>query len=117
MREARAVKLVAGQASSVGCTRAELNGRVAADQNEGSAGWMVGGVLLPIIMPLIAMASDPVPSAGALTGVDASDVACFNDGYRNRGRGKKMMAGWIGSAIGIAVSVALIAATTNDRGY
>ena len=79
--------LVAGQ--GVGCSQATADGAAAADRHEGSAGYLVGGIFIPVIMPLIGMASNPSPPGSEIQQVDDSDVACFSDGYRNRGRSKK----------------------------
>ena len=101
---------VATGGQPVGCAAATAAGQEAADRNEGSTGYLVGGMFIPIIMPLIGMASNPSPSAGLTRSQDDDDLACFQDGYRERGRSKKIRSGWIGSAIGMGLYVALAVA-------
>ena len=70
-------------------------------------------------MPLIGMASNPSPPAAEIQQVDDADVACFQDGYRDRGRSKKVRGGWIGTGIGIGMFVVLVAAAASaaDSSY
>jgi len=101
----------------MGCAEATATGQDLADQREGSGGYLVGGIFIPVIMPLIAMASRPTAPAAAITNLDDADVACFQDGYGDRGRSKKVRAGWIGSGIGIALGVVLVAAAAAQAPY
>ena len=109
--------VTAGQ--SVGCAQAMANGASSADRREGSTGYLVGGIFIPVIMPLIGMASNPSPPAAEIQQVDDADVACFQDGYRDRGRSKKVRGGWIGTGIGIGMFVVLVAAAASaaDSSY
>ena len=101
---------VATGGQPVGCAAATAAGQEAADRNEGSTGYLVGGMFIPVIMPLIGMVSNPSPSVGLTRSQEDDDLACFQDGYQQRGRSKKVRAGWIGSAIGMGLYVALAVA-------
>ena len=65
-------------------------------------------------MPLIGMVSSPMPPAVAVQDVDDSDLACFQDGYRLRGRQKQVTGGWIGTAIGIALYATAVTLAEGD---
>ena len=104
----------------LGCAGATAAGQDLADRREGSVGYLVGGLFIPIIMPLIGMASNPSAPAAEIANLDDADVGCFQDGYRDRGRAKKVRGGWIGSGIGIglyAVMAALAAAQDDPYSY
>ena len=93
----------------MGCAAATAAGQDLADRREGSGGYLAGGIFIPVIMPLIGMAASPTAPAAEIANLDDADVACFQDGYRERGRSKKVRAGWIGSGIGIGLYVVLVA--------
>ena len=97
---------------AMGCSQAMAAGSALADRREGSTGYLVGGIFIPVIMPLIGMVSNPSPPAAEIQQVEDADLACFQDGYRNRGRSKKVRGGWIGTGIGIGMFVVLVAAAT-----
>ena len=103
----------------MGCAGATAAGQDLADRREGSTGYLVGGIFIPVIMPLIGMASSPSAPAAEIANLDDADVACFQDGYRDRGKSKKVRSGWIGSAIGIGLYVALaaVAASSTEDVY
>ncbi|MCY3843303.1 MAG: hypothetical protein OXH69_07140 [Acidobacteria bacterium] len=113
----RMVPAVAVAGQPVGCAQATANGADLADRREGSAGYLVGGIFIPVIMPLIGMASNPSAPAAEIRQVDDADLACFQDGYRDRGRSKKVRSGWIGSGIGIGMFVLLVAAAAAETTY
>ena len=97
---------------AMGCSQSMAAGSALADRREGSTGYLVGGIFIPVIMPLIGMVSNPSPPAAEIQQVEDADLACFQDGYRNRGRSKKVRGGWIGTGIGIGMFVVLVAAAT-----
>jgi hypothetical protein len=101
----------------MGCSEATAAGQELADRREGSAGYLVGGIFIPVIMPLIGMVSNPAPPASEIRNIDSDDLACFQEGYRDRGRSKKVRGGWIGSGIGIGLYVVLVAAAASQSGY
>lgn len=104
-------------AQPMGCSAATAAGQDLADQREGSGGYLAGGIFIPVIMPLIGMVSSPTPPAAALGDIDDADLGCFQDGYRDRGRSKKVRAGWIGSGIGIGLYVVLVAVAASQTPY
>ena len=57
---------------AVGCVQG-TNGANLADRRDGSAGYLVGGILIPVIMPLIGMASNPSPPTAEIQQVDDAD--------------------------------------------
>lgn len=114
----QAAELVAGAAQQpqqpMGCSAATAAGQALADEREGMAGYLVGGLFIPIIMPLIGLAASPQPQAADVLNVHDDDLACFQDGYRDTGRGKKVRGGWIGSGIGIGLGVLAYAALVSE---
>ena len=94
------------------CLTATLAGRDAADRRERSRAYFVGGILLPVVMPLLARASSPTPPAALVEGQSAADAGCFRDGYRQRAREKKADSGWAGSGFGLAIAGVIVVAIT-----
>ena len=83
-------------------------GRSAADRHASGNGWLIGGLLLPII-GLVALAvagSEPAPEA--LSMVAAEDVPCFATGYRDKSRSNKRGKGLIGAVVGFALAFAIL---------
>ncbi len=101
----------------LGCAGATAAGQDLADRREGSVGYLVGGLFIPIIMPLIGMASSPSAPAAEIANLDDADVACFQDGYRDRGRSKKVRGGWIGSGIAMGLYVVMVAVAASQDDY
>lgn len=97
------------------CLTATLAGRDAADQRERSKTYFVGGIFLPVVMPLLARASSPTPPAALVERQGSADAGCFRDGYRQRAREMKADSGWAGSGFGLAIAgVIIIAITASD---
>ncbi|MCY4029761.1 MAG: hypothetical protein OXH75_26030 [Acidobacteria bacterium] len=94
------------------CLASTLAGRDAAEQREGSTAYFVGGILLPVVMPMLARATRPSPPAALEEGRSPADAACFRDGYRQRGQEKKADSGWAGSGFGLAIWGTIIVAIT-----
>ena len=97
----------AGAGAQVGCAQATADGAEAAERREATTAFLYGGIVLPVIMPIIGMVSSPTPPASELRSVADGDVDCFREGYRETGRARKTRSGWIGTAIGIGAYVAL----------
>jgi hypothetical protein len=89
------------------CARAEAEGRDAADDLVGGNGWLIGGILLPIVA-LGALASNPVPSTTLLMGKSDEEAACFSEGYRQQARSKVRQKALIGGLIGLALGFAIL---------
>ena len=101
----------------VGCAEATANGQELANRREGMGGYLAGGIFIPVIMPLIGMAARPSPPASELRNVHSDDLGCFQDGYRERGRAKKVKGGWIGTGISVGMWVAAVAALAASDEY
>ena len=111
-------QVTTGFGSPIECVRAAGAGEAEAERIEGSAGWTLGGVLLPGIMPLIASTTDPLPPASLYRQQETATLACFEEGYRRQARAKKARGGWIGTGIAVAVAVVIGAVLSGgvDRG-
>lgn len=97
------------------CVTAAAAGRDAAELRERSTAYFVGGIVLPVVMPLLARATSPSPPAALVERQGTAYAACFRDGYRQRGREKKANSGWAGSGFGLAiVGVIVIAIAAGD---
>ena len=106
-----------GTQQALGCAGANAAGQELADRREGMGGYMAGGIFIPVIMPLIGMASSPTVPASELRNVDDADLACFQEGYRERGRSRKVRAGWIGTGIGVGLYVVLLTVAASSSPY
>ena len=114
-----AQRLAAGMqpSQSAPCLRATLAGREAAERREQSTGYFVGGIFLPVVMPLLAGAASSAPPAALVESQSTADAACFRDGYRQRAREKKADSGWAGSGFGLAIAgIIIVAITASDAG-
>ena len=100
-----------------GCAQAAVRGAEAARGRQGRAGWLVGGLFIPVIMPIVAHVSSPNPPADMLVGVDSADVACFSEGYASAARGRRVSASWIGTGVGVGLWVVAVAAVADDYRY
>lgn len=99
------------------CQTVARAGWDAADRRERSTAYFVGGIFLPVVMPLLARATSPSPPAALVEGRSPADAACFRDGYRQRGQEKKADSGWAGSGFGLAIwGTIIVAITAGDAG-
>lgn len=99
------------------CLTAALAGRDAAERRERSTSYFVGGIFLPVVMPLLARATPPSPPAALVEGRRTADAACFRDGYRQRAQEQNADSGWAGTGFGLAaLGVIVIALTAGDPG-
>ena len=94
------------------CLTAVLAGRDAADRRERSTSYFVGGIALPVVMPLLARATPPSPPAALVEGRRSADAACFRDGYRQRAQEQNADSGWAGTGFGLALWGTIIVALT-----
>ena len=93
----------------LGCDQALLEGSHAADDHAKGNGWLIGGILLPII-GLVALASNPAPPVELMATVQDEDKPCFERGYRQRASSNSKRKGLTGGAIGMAIGFVLIGA-------
>ena len=47
--------------------------------------------------------SNPSRQAGLVATQDEADLACFQQGYRKRGRAQRATAGWVGRSVGLTL--------------
>ena len=113
MRHAEGVRLArTGQPG--GCAAASAAGALDGRTRQGAVGWALGGLVLPIIMPIVAHTSTPQLPADAVLQYHADDARCYTAGYSDAGSKRKRGA-WIGSGVSIGLMVTAIAlAATND---
>ena len=100
-----------------GCAQAAARGAEAARARQGRAGWLIGGLFIPVIMPIVAHVSSPNPPADMLVGVESADVACFSEGYAGAARGRRVGSSWLGTGIGIGLWTAMAVAAADEYGY
>ena len=100
-----------------GCGAAAARGAEAARDRQGRAGWLIGGLFIPVIMPIVAHVSSPNPPADMLVGVESADVACFSEGYASAARGRRVGSSWLGTGIGIGLWTAMAVAVADEYGY
>ena len=100
-----------------GCAEAAARGSEAARDRQGRAGWLVGGLFIPVIMPIVAHVSSPNPPADMLVGVESADVACFSEGYASAARGRRVGSSWLGTGIGIGLWTVMAVAVADEYGY
>ena len=94
----------AGIGQPMGCVAANAAGQEAALHVETSGRWLVGGLVAPVVAPLLATwVSNPSPPAGLVATQDEADLACFRQGYRARGRAQRATAGWVGTSVGLTL--------------
>ena len=97
------------------CSIATLAGRDTADRRERSTAYFVGGIFLPVVMPLLARVTSPSPPAVVVENQGTADATCFRDGYRQRGREKKADSAWAGSGFGLAIAgIIIVAISASD---
>ena len=113
-RLASAIVLTA-QPNVQDCAAAARAGTSDAQRRQGSAGWFLLGWVLPIIAPLVA--GDSQPPADTILQYDAELGRCYAASYRDRAKGKKRKAAWIGSGVAIGTFVALVALTASQATY
>ena len=99
------------------CAQAAARGADAARDRQGRAGWLIGGVFIPVIIPVVAHVSSPNPPADMLVGVESADVACFSEGYASAARGRRVGSSWLGTGIGIGLWTAMAVAVADEYGY
>lgn len=110
---ARAVAQPAADA----CRAAADQGVDDAQRRQGRGGWIAGGVLLPIIIPIVAHVSSPQAPADSVVRFTAEEARCYEASYREVAGSRRRSGAWIGSGIGIAAFVALVAAAASQADY
>lgn len=110
MRHAEEITLEAAVAQPTDCQVTAHDGATDARQRQGRAIWVAGGVIMPIIMPVLAHIITPQPPADALLAYSVDDARCYAASYSETAKRKRKTSAWIGSAAGFGLAVTLIVA-------
>ena len=118
-RHANTVQLgvVLSTAQQVGCPVAAEAGGRDGRQRQGMVGWFLGGLILPIIMPIVAHVSTPQPPADTVLQYSGDDARCYAAGYSDAAAGKRKRGAWIGSATFVALIVVAVATAEPEFEY
>lgn len=107
----------AAQPAADACQAAADQGTEDAQRRQGRGGWIAGGILLPVIIPIVAHVSSPQAPADSVVRFTAEEARCYEVSYRDAAGSRRRSGAWIGSGIGIAAFVALVVAAASDTGY
>lgn len=107
----------AAQPAADACQAAADQGTEDAQRRQGRGGWIAGGILLPVIIPIVAHVSSPQAPADTVVRFTAEEARCYEVSYRDAAGSRRRSGAWIGSGIGIAAFVALVVAAASDTGY
>ena len=118
-KETRFLTVAAQPAAQPSCAAAASAGTTDGRQRQSSVGWFVGGIVLPVIMPIVAHVTTPQPPADTVLQYSGDDARCYSAGYSDAASGKRKKGAWIGSAasIGLFVALAAIAADNLDNRF
>lgn len=106
---------VVGQSARTGCATAATDGSTDGQQRQGSVGWFVGGLFLPVIMPIVAHVSTPQPPADTVLRYSGDDARCYAAAYSDTAAGKRKKGAWIGSATAIGLLMLAVASAGDTR--
>ena len=107
MRHAEKITLDPVAAPPAACQAAARQGAADARQRQGRAGWIAGGVLLPVIMPVLAYALTPQPPAERMFAYGVDDARCYAASYSETAQRKRQTNAWIGLAAGVGLGLTL----------
>ena len=107
MQHAEKITLDPVAAPPTGCQAAARDGAADARERQGRAGWIVGGVLLPVIMPVLAHVLTPQPSAERMLAYGVDDARCYAASYSETAQRKRKTSAWIGLAAGAGLGLTL----------
>lgn len=74
----------------------------------GTGGYLAGGLVLPIIMPLIAGGMSSNPPFTATNGMNPDDARCYSAAYSDDVGQRKVSSAWKGTWIGIGAWAGLV---------
>ena len=100
-----------------GCSAMAAEGSQDADSRQGTGGWIAGGALMPVLMPILAHVMTPTPPADTALQFTGEDARCYSAGYTSRASAKRRRSAWIGSGIGIGAYVALAVLAASGDPY
>ena len=101
----------------VGCPAAAEAGGQDGRQRQGMVGWFLGGLVLPIIMPIVAHVSTPQPPAETVLQYSGDDARCYAAAYSGAAGSKRKRGAWIGSAAAVALIVVAVASSEPEFRY
>ena len=106
------------ETQQVGCPEAAEAGGQDGRQRQGTVGWFLGGLILPVIMPIVAHVSTPQPPADTVLQYSGDDARCYAAGYSDAAASKRKRGAWIGSATFVAlIAVAAVATAESEYPY
>ena len=109
-KDTRFLTVAVQQAAQPSCAAAASAGTTDGRQRQSSAGWFVGGLFLPVIMPIVAHVTTPQPPADMVLQYSGDDARCYAAGYSDAAGGKRKKGAWIGSATGLGLFILAAAA-------
>ncbi len=106
---------VVGQSAQISCATAATDGSTDGRQRQGSVGWFVGGLFLPVIMPIVAHVSTPQPPADTVLQYSGDEARCYAAAYSDAAAGKRKKGAWIGSATAVGLLILAVASAGDTR--
>lgn len=107
MQHAERITLDPVAALPTGCQAAARDDAADARERQGRAGWIVGRVFLPVIMPVLAHVLTPQPSAERMLAYGVDDARCYAASYSETAQRKRKTSAWIGLAAGAGLGLTL----------
>lgn len=86
-----------------GCLTAVRAGNRDGRERQGSIGWTIGGVFLPIVMPIFAHVTTPQPPTDTVLTYSGDDARCYSSAYSSAASSKRKKGAWIGTAISVGL--------------
>ena len=90
-----------------GCDPAVVASALDDASRVGTGGFLAGGLLLPVIMPLIADGSASNPPFAVTSGMAPDEARCYSAAWSEDVRQRKVSSAWRGTWIGIGTYVGL----------
>ena len=100
-----------------GCDPAVVANALDDASRVGTGGFLAGGLLLPVIMPLIADGSASNPPFAVTSGMAPDEARCYSAAWSEDVRRRKVSSAWRGTWIGLGAYVGLtvlVLATSPD---
>ena len=90
-----------------GCDPAVVASALNDASRVGTGGFLAGGLLLPVIMPLIADGSASNPPFAVTSGMAPEEARCYSAAWSEDVRQRKVSSAWRGTWIGLGTYVGL----------
>ena len=107
MRHAQEITLDPVATPPTDCEAAARDGAAHARQRQRRVGWIIGGVLLPIVTPVLAYVVTPQPPANVMLAYNVDDARCYAASYSETAQRKRKTSAWIGVAVGVGLGLSL----------